>query len=103
MYFNVIVGTSTAQAGLPLSLCGGLGLALGSLLAGQYASRHIGSRKMLTTALLYTVRTLGVALGVSIGGSIQIGALTSNLKRAFRDHPDRDKVSSRDWLRATPE
>jgi len=35
MYFNVIVGTSTAQAGLPLSLCGGLGLALGSLIAGQ--------------------------------------------------------------------
>jgi len=45
------------------------------------------------TALLYTVRTLGVTLGVSIGGSIQIGSLISNLKRAFRDHPDRDKVS----------
>ena len=35
MYFNVVVNTSTAQAGLILSVCGGLGLALGSLLAGQ--------------------------------------------------------------------
>jgi hypothetical protein len=45
------------------------------------------------TALLYTVRTLGVALGVSTGGSIQIGALTMNLKRAFADHPDQPQAS----------
>jgi hypothetical protein len=36
MYFSVVVKTSTAKAGLILSVCGGLGLALGSLLAGQY-------------------------------------------------------------------
>ena len=47
------------------------------------------------TALLYTVRTLGVALGVSIGGSIQIGALTTHLKLRFADHPDVDQVSTR--------
>lgn len=35
VYFAVIVNTSTAQAGLIMSLCGGLGLALGSLIAGQ--------------------------------------------------------------------
>lgn len=35
VYFAVIVNTSTAQAGLIISLCGGLGLALGSLIAGQ--------------------------------------------------------------------
>jgi len=44
------------------------------------------------TALLYTVRTLGVALGVSIGGSIQVGALAMNLKRAFSNNPDKDQV-----------
>lgn len=36
LYFSVVVKTSTAQAGMILSMCGGLGLALGSIVAGQY-------------------------------------------------------------------
>ena len=39
VYFSVILNSSTAEAGLILSLCGGLGLALGSLIAGQYIRR----------------------------------------------------------------
>ncbi|KAK1925211.1 multidrug resistance protein fnx1 [Papiliotrema laurentii] len=151
MYFSVVVKTSTAKAGLILSVCGGLGLALGSLLAGQHIRgggryRVLGIASLFpavaasllaiawtpqwpwwgyyltlfpaslgysvflccqlvalisavdsksmpkATALLYTVRTLGVALGVSTGGSIQIGALTMNLKRAFADHPDQPQI-----------
>jgi len=46
------------------------------------------------TALLYTVRTLGVALGISIGGSIQIGAFTSQMHNRFGDYPNLDQVIS---------
>jgi hypothetical protein len=36
VYFTVVVDTSTSRAGMINSICGGLGLAAGSLLAGQY-------------------------------------------------------------------
>ena len=35
------------------------------------------------TALLYTVRTLGVTLGVSMGGAVQLGSLASHLNKSF--------------------
>ena len=35
VYFTVVVNTSTSRAGMINSICGGLGLATGSLLAGQ--------------------------------------------------------------------
>ena len=35
MYFNIVVGTSTAQSGYILSVCSGLGLAIGSVWAGR--------------------------------------------------------------------
>jgi uncharacterized membrane protein (DUF485 family) len=38
-YFSVIVNTSTAQSGLILSVCGGVGLAMGSMLVGQHIRR----------------------------------------------------------------
>lgn len=40
------------------------------------------------TALLYTVRSLGSTLGVSLGGSIQVGALVHGLKKRFRGTPN---------------
>lgn len=143
-YFSVVVKTSTAQSGLILSVCGGLGLAMGSMLVGQHI-RTGGKYRLLgvislvpsilaafvastwkpswswwayyatyfpaalgysvflccqliamisavdsksmpqATALLYTLRTLGGTLGVSVGGSIQLGALTSNLRSRFAD------------------
>lgn len=46
------------------------------------------------TALLYTVRTLGVTIGVSLGGSIQLGALTAQLKQRLADQPDKDTIIS---------
>ena len=46
------------------------------------------------TALLYTIRTLGVTLGLSIGGSIQIGALTTKLRQAFAEEGNRELVSA---------
>ncbi|EIW66403.1 hypothetical protein TREMEDRAFT_45829 [Tremella mesenterica DSM 1558] len=145
-YFAVILDTSTAEAGVILSVCGGLGLASGSLIAGQYI-RHGGAYKWLgvislipgitstliaaswkpdwpwwayyatvlpgslgysvflsvtlvaliascdsklmpkATALLYMIRSLGVTLGVSTGGSIQLGALTSALKSRLSSLP----------------
>jgi hypothetical protein len=39
------------------------------------------------TALLYTVRSLGATLGVSLGGSIQVGALVRALRQRFSDVP----------------
>lgn len=39
------------------------------------------------TALLYTVRSLGATLGVSLGGSIQVGALVRALRLRFSDVP----------------
>lgn len=54
----------------------------------------VDSRSMpKATALLYTVRTVGVTLGVSIGGSIQIGSLAMNLRKAFADRSDREQAS----------
>lgn len=54
----------------------------------------VDSRSMpKATALLYTVRTLGVTMGVSIGGSIQIGSLAMNLRKVFADRRDREQVS----------
>lgn len=45
------------------------------------------------TALLYTTRSLGATLGVSVGGSIQLGALASQLKILFEGLEARDHVS----------
>ncbi|KIR64125.1 hypothetical protein I312_103936 [Cryptococcus bacillisporus CA1280] len=151
VYFAVIVNTSTAQAGLIISLCGGLGLALGSLIAGQYIRsgypwRWLGPISLVppvvgalvaatwkpilpwwsyymtvfpcilgystflcvqlialvssvdsklmpkATALLYTTRSLGATLGVSVGGSIQLGALASQLKILFEGLEARDQI-----------
>ncbi|ORX33406.1 multidrug resistance protein fnx1 [Kockovaella imperatae] len=153
VYFTVVVKSSTAYAGLMLSLCGGAGLALGSMIAGQHirrggAYKRLGVYSLIpsvfcswiaanwnpawpwwgyyltffpaslgysmflccqlialitavdsknmpkATALLYTVRTLGVALGISIGGSIQIGAFASQMKKQFGDYPGRDEIIS---------
>ncbi|WVR08996.1 hypothetical protein IAU60_006056 [Kwoniella sp. DSM 27419] len=143
VYFAVIVNTSTAEAGLIMSLCGGIGLATGSMVAGQYIRsgrswRWLGPLSLISsivgglvaaywrpewpewtyyatvlpvvlgyavflcvqlvalvssvdsrmmpkaTALMYTTRSLGATLGVSIGGSIQLGALASSLKKDLR-------------------
>lgn len=46
------------------------------------------------TAVLYTLRTLGGTLGVSVGGSIQLGALTMNLRSRFADIDNKENVSS---------
>jgi hypothetical protein len=45
------------------------------------------------TALLYTIRSLGGTLGVSIGGSIQLASLASGLRSRFADVHGREKVS----------
>ncbi|WWC89697.1 uncharacterized protein L201_004622 [Kwoniella dendrophila CBS 6074] len=153
VYFAVIINSSAAQAGLILSLCGGLGLATGSMVAGQYIrSGHswkylgpaalfppiIGSIVAATwnptwswwgyyatvlpcilgystflcvqlvalissvdskimpkaTALMYTTRSLGATLGVSIGGSVQLGALASDLKKQFKDIDNGNEIIS---------
>ncbi|KAL7423993.1 hypothetical protein Q5752_001578 [Cryptotrichosporon argae] len=151
IYFAVVVGSSSAGAGLVLSLCGGIGLASGTLLAG-YLIRRSGQYRVLgivslvpgvvtpivatywtpdwpawayyvtvfpssvgyamflcvglvalvssidsrmmpkAMALLYTVRALGATLGVSLGASIQIGALVAHLKTQFADIPDADAI-----------
>lgn len=44
------------------------------------------------TALLYTVRSLGATLGVSLGGSIQVGALVRALRARFSDVPGGDEI-----------
>ena len=38
VYFTVVVDTSTSRAGMINSICGGLGMSLGSLIAGQSVS-----------------------------------------------------------------
>ncbi|CAD6575001.1 MAG: hypothetical protein TREMPRED_001269 [Tremellales sp. Tagirdzhanova-0007] len=147
-YFSIVVNTSTAQSGVIPSVCGGLGLAMGSMLAGQYirkggAYRLLGILSLVpsviaplvasawrpnwpwwayyvtyfpcslgysvflcfamissvdsksmpkATALLYTVRTLGGTIGVSVGGSIQLGALNSSLKSSFADINNRQDI-----------
>ncbi|ODN74574.1 hypothetical protein L202_06936 [Cryptococcus amylolentus CBS 6039] len=141
VYFLVILGTTTAKAGLIISLCSGLGLATGSLLAGQYIRSgypyrwlgpialvpavtsaliaaswtvqwpwwgyyatvfpsvlgystflcvQLGKSSPKATALLYATRSLGATLGVSIGGSIQLGALGTQLRAQFKgvDHQE---------------
>lgn len=45
------------------------------------------------TALLYTTRSLGATLGVSVGGSVQLGALASQLKVLFEGLEARDQVN----------
>lgn len=45
------------------------------------------------TALLYTTRSLGATLGVSVGGSVQLGALASQLKVLFESLEARDQVN----------
>ncbi|WVQ75495.1 hypothetical protein IAR50_005120 [Cryptococcus sp. DSM 104548] len=151
VYFLVILGTTTAKAGLIISLCGGLGLATGSLLAGQYIrsgypSRWLGPIALIpavtsaliaaswtaqwpwwgyyltvfpsvlgysiflcvqlvamvssvdsrvmpkATALLYTTRSLGATLGVSIGGSLQLGALASQLRFRFEGVDNQEQI-----------
>ncbi|WWC60765.1 uncharacterized protein I303_103341 [Kwoniella dejecticola CBS 10117] len=153
VYFAVIVNTSTAEAGLILSLCGGLGLATGSMAAGQYIRsghswKYLGPIALFppifgavvaaywqpswpwwsyyatvlpcvlgystflcvqlvalisavdskimpkATALMYTTRSLGATLGVSLGASVQLGALASDLKKQFRDVENGDKIIS---------
>ena len=44
------------------------------------------------TALLYTIRTLGGTLGVSVGGSIQLGALASGLRQRFVDVDNNEDI-----------
>lgn len=44
------------------------------------------------TALLYTVRSLGSTLGVSLGGSIQVGALVGALRKRFHGAHGRDVI-----------
>lgn len=44
------------------------------------------------TALLYTVRSLGSTLGVSLGGSIQVGVLVRALRARFSDVRGGDKI-----------
>ncbi|WWC69120.1 uncharacterized protein I206_103056 [Kwoniella pini CBS 10737] len=153
VYFAVIVNTSTAQAGLILSLCGGLGLATGSMAAGQYIRsghswKYLGPIALFlpiigafvaaywdpswtwwsyyatvlpcvlgystflcvqlvamissvdskimpkATALMYTTRSLGGTLGVSLGASVQLGALVSELKKQFQNVENGDKIIS---------
>ena len=45
------------------------------------------------TALLYPTRSLGATLGVSVGGSVQLGALASQLKVLFEGLEARDQVN----------
>lgn len=53
----------------------------------------VDSRAMpKATALLYTVRSLGATLGVSLGGSIQVGALVRALRARFSDVPGGDEI-----------
>ena len=47
------------------------------------------------TALLYTSRTLGGTLGVSLGSSVQIGVLGSTLRSRFASIPNCDEVCFR--------
>jgi len=44
------------------------------------------------TAVLYTVRSLGSTLGVSLGGSVQVGALVSALRANFRGVPNSEAI-----------
>ncbi|OCF71477.1 multidrug resistance protein fnx1 [Kwoniella mangroviensis CBS 8886] len=153
VYFAVIVNTSTAQAGLIMSLCGGLGLATGSMVAGQYIRsghswKYLGPIALFppiigaivaamwnptwtwwsyyatvlpcvlgystflcvqlvalissvdskimpkATALMYTTRSLGATLGVSIGGSVQLGALAGDLKKQFKGIDNGNEIIS---------
>ncbi|WVF71816.1 hypothetical protein IAT40_006624 [Kwoniella sp. CBS 6097] len=153
VYFAVIMNTSAAQAGLIMSLCGGLGLATGSMVAGQYIRsghswRWLGPVSLVppiiggvvaafwtpgwtwwsyyatvlpcvlgystflcvqlvalissidsqmmpkATALMYTTRSLGATLGVSIGGSVQLGALASSLKRQLGGAENSNEIIS---------
>ncbi|WVQ99086.1 hypothetical protein IAU59_006218 [Kwoniella sp. CBS 9459] len=153
VYFAVIMNTSAAQAGLIMSLCGGLGLATGSMVAGQYIRsghswRWLGPISLVppiiggvvaalwtpawpwwsyyatvlpcvlgystflcvqlvalissidsqimpkATALMYTVRSLGATLGVSVGGSVQLGALASSLKKQLAGAENSNEIIS---------
>lgn len=143
LYFSLI-GASGTASGLVVSVCSGVGLALGSLFAGWYIRRGLGSYTRLgkvallppivtcalaagawterwpqwayyasvlpsnlgyavflcvslvsliasvdgrampkATALLYTVRSLGATLGISLGGCVQIWSLVRELRRRF--------------------
>lgn len=143
LYFSLI-GASGSGSGLVVSVCSGVGLALGSLLGGWYIRRGVGSYTRLgrvslippiitcsiaawawsaswpqwayylavmpsnvgyavflvvslvstiasvdaqtmpkATALLYTVRSLGATLGISLGGCVQIWALVRELRKRF--------------------
>jgi len=60
------------------------------------------------TALLYTIRSLGVTMGISIGGSIQLGALSTQLRSRFWDVPNREQIvtsilHSKSAIRLLPE
>lgn len=44
------------------------------------------------TALLYTVRSLGATLGVSLGGSVQVGVLVSGLAKRFKGLPNSEGI-----------
>ncbi|WRT67494.1 uncharacterized protein IL334_004466 [Kwoniella shivajii] len=153
VYFAVVVNTSTAQAGLIMSLCGGLGLAIGSMAAGQYIRsghswKYLGPISLFppiigaivaamweptwpwwsyyatvlpcvlgystflcvglvalissvdskimpkATALLYTSRSLGATLGMSLGGSVQLGALAGDLKIRFSGVENSNEIIS---------
>ncbi|EJT53053.1 hypothetical protein A1Q1_00060 [Trichosporon asahii var. asahii CBS 2479] len=143
LYFSLI-GASGSASGLVVSICSGVGLALGSLIGGWYIRRGVGSYTRLgkmalvppiltcaiaatewtsswpqwayyatvlpsnlgyavflvvslvstiasvdaqtmpkATALLYTVRSLGATLGISLGGCVQIWALVRQLRKRF--------------------
>lgn len=143
LYFSLI-GASGSTSGLVVSVCSGVGLALGSLWGGWYIRRGTGSYTRVgklalippivtcaiaasewsaawpqwayyatvlpsnvgyavflvvslvstiasvdaatmpkATALLYTVRSLGATLGISLGGCVQIWALVRELRKRF--------------------
>jgi hypothetical protein len=63
-----------------------------SLQGGKQSGAAADEVQPKATALLYTTRTLGGTLGVSIGGSVQLGALASTLKTRFAALPNRDEV-----------
>ncbi|CAK9783937.1 MFS general substrate transporter [Cutaneotrichosporon oleaginosum] len=145
-YFAVLMDMPASEAGWVLSVCSGIGLSTGTLLAGYHIRRggrytvlgvvslfpsmisawvaaawrpgwpswayyatilplntgyavflcvslialisSVDSHAMpKATALLYTVRSLGATLGVSLGGSIQVGALVRALRHRFSDVP----------------
>lgn len=70
---------------------------------------HIADRQPRATALLYTVRSLGGTLGISLGASSQLGLLSHLLRLALPDGPERQATinailhSSKSAIRSLPQ